>query len=123
MAILFAVLIWFIGGGLLGFIFSLITASMGSHTDKSTWGCSLWGIVLSSTRMFIVFYFIRIIIGIAYKSPLFIGLAIADIAWCLLMMKWSSEKWGMRGNVSMYRTGVCIGSILFSVVFFVKIYI
>lgn len=122
MDIIIAIAVWIILGAILEFFCSAFTAAIGSRIDASTWGGSLMSIPLSAGRMATVFYVIRKITDLYIDDPTFIVIAVADILWGLVMMKWTAERWGMGSNVAVYKTGKCIGSIIFAVWFFVKFY-
>jgi hypothetical protein len=117
-----ALAIWFFAGGVVNAVLGFIMPSLGRSIDGQ-WGASLWPIVGSLGRMTLVIYLVRAAIDTPYRSIPLICVVVADVLWCLLMMKWTSERWGPGANIPMMKTGVTIGSIIFAVVYFARAYV
>ncbi len=117
-----ALAIWFFAGGVVNAVLGFIMPSLGRSIDGQ-WGASLWPIVGSLGRMTLVIYLVRAAIDTPYRSIPLICVVVADVLWCLLMMKWTSERWGHGANIPMMKTGVTIGSIIFAVVYFARAYV
>lgn len=117
-----ALAIWFFAGGVVNAVLGFIMPSLGRSIDGQ-WGVSLWPIVGSFGRMTLIIYLVRTAIDTPYRSVPLICAVVADVLWCLLMMKWTSDRWGPGANIPMMKTGVTIGSIIFAVVYFTRAYI
>lgn len=120
MNILLSLLVWFFVGGIINFVVSCCFAGMAHKTQDKAWGCSTLNIVISFIRMGVMFLIIKYITGIPFTSYLYTTITVLDVLMTLFQMKITADKWGGDSNIAMLKTGISIGSIIFSIYFFIK---
>lgn len=117
MDILIAVGVWFFAGGLADYIVLLALSALAHHQ----YGLAmLLSPCISFARMAALFCVIKNVTEFSYSENIFIFLAVADILWNFVMMKVLAKRYGVQGWAAANRTGRCIGSIVFAVIFFVS---
>ena len=122
MTLFFAVLIWFLGGGLLTGIFQILLLSIVPKNTQRRTPCIGSGIIFSLIRMALICAACVTVFDLALKDQSIKAIIIADVLWSALYAWLAVQRYGSYARRSGFRTGMNVGALFFGLFYFIYIF-
>ena len=117
MDVVVSILIWFVIGGIGGFILNIILAGIANRQRVLT---VVLSIPVSFLRLLLVCILIVKLTYFAMTDRIVIGLVVADFAWGLFMVRWAAKKYGINSWAARNCIGRTVGTTCFALYLFFR---
>lgn len=119
MTLLFVLLIWFLGGGLLAALTQLFLLSIVAKSTRRETPCLKSGFFFSLLRMACICWLICMLFDLSGKDHLIKIIVFADVLATALHALYAVRRYGSYARRSGFRAGMNLGSLCFGIAYIV----